>query len=58
MMERQREGIAKAKLEGKPTARLKADEARSYRRKVGRPRRSRGIGYRQGVYRALAADAG
>jgi DNA invertase Pin-like site-specific DNA recombinase len=60
MLERQREGIAKAKADGKykgrkPTARAKADEVRSLKAKGMRPTdiaKEVGIG-RASVYRIL-----
>jgi DNA invertase Pin-like site-specific DNA recombinase len=63
MLERQREGIAKAKAEGKyrgrkPTARAKADEIKTLKAAGTRPTdiaRQLGIG-RASVYRALAAE--
>jgi DNA invertase Pin-like site-specific DNA recombinase len=62
MLERQREGIAKAKADGKykgrkPTARLKADDAiRMFRsgKRVAHIAKELGIG-RGSVYRALEA---
>ncbi|WGD29591.1 recombinase family protein [Ancylobacter sp. WKF20] len=64
MLERQKEGIAKAKAEGrytgrKPTARLKADEARRLHAEGKTPTeiaKALGIG-RGSVYRAIQADA-
>jgi DNA invertase Pin-like site-specific DNA recombinase len=65
MLERQREGIAKAKAEGKykgrkPSARLKADEVRSMAAAGKTPTeiaKALGIG-RASVYRALEGDGG
>lgn len=64
MLERQREGIAKAKAEGKyrgrkPTARAKADEVKTLKASGVRPTdiaRQLGIG-RASVYRVLGAEA-
>jgi DNA invertase Pin-like site-specific DNA recombinase len=65
MLERQREGTAKAKAEGKyqgrkPTARVRAAEVRALKSEGVRPvdiARRLGIG-RASVYRILAAEIG
>ena len=65
MLERQREGIAKAKAEGRykgraPTARRKVDEVRTLRAEGVKPAEIAarlGIG-RASVYRALAGSQG
>jgi DNA invertase Pin-like site-specific DNA recombinase len=65
MLERQREGIAKAKAEGrykgrKPTARAKAEEVRRLRAQAVRPTeiaKRLGIG-RASVYRVLKEGSG
>lgn len=63
MLERQREGISKAKAEGKykgrqPTARAKADQVRELHRKgVGAVEIAKRLGIgRSSVYRAIAAN--